>query len=207
MTPAQHQYILFHKPYGVLSQFTGQGERQTLSRYGPFPPNVYPVGRLDADSEGLLMLTDDNAVKQYMLEPRFGHPRTYWVQVEHVPTELALRQLQKGLILEGKRTKPAAARLLQKDPDLPPRPAPIRFRKNIPTAWIELTLGEGRNRQVRKMTAAVGHPTLRLVRVQIGNLSLGNLASGDSRPLTNAEREEIINLAGRYVHKKPRRAP
>lgn len=207
MASRKLEYFMLYKPYGVLSQFTDQEGRQTLSDYGPFPATVYPVGRLDADSEGLLLLTDDTMIKEYLLEPRFGHPRTYWVQVERVPTDSALRQLEEGVLVEGYKTKPADVRLLEGEPRLPPRAVPIRFRKHVPTAWIELTLREGRNRQVRKMTAAVGHPTLRLVRVRIGSLSLGSMQPGESRPWDEAEREEILMHMQRAYHKKPRRAP
>ncbi len=207
MASRKLEYFMLYKPYGVLSQFTDRGGRQTLSDYGPFPPTVYPVGRLDADSEGLLLLTDDAMIKEYLLEPRFEHPRTYWVQVERVPTDSALRQLEGGVLVEAYKTKPADVRLLEGEPLLPPRAVPIRFRKHVPTAWIELTLREGRNRQVRKMTAAVGHPTLRLVRVRIGSLSLGSMRPGESRPWNEAELEEILKHMQRAYHKKPRRAP
>ncbi|MBI3110815.1 MAG: pseudouridine synthase [Ignavibacteriales bacterium] len=207
MASRKHEYFMLYKPYGVLSQFTDRGGRQTLNNYGPFPPTVYPVGRLDADSEGLLFLTNDTMLKEYLLEPRFEHPRTYWVQVEGVPEESALRQLEEGVLVEGHKTKPADVRLMKEEPPLPPRPVPIRFRKHVPTSWIELTLREGRNRQVRKMTAAIGHPTLRLVRVQMGNLSLGSMLPGESRPLDEAEREELKKQIQMKYHKKPRRAP
>ena len=207
MASRKHEYFMLYKPYGVLSQFTDRGGRQTLSDYGPFPPTVYPVGRLDADSEGLLLLTNDTMLKEYLLEPRFEHPRTYWVQVERVPKESALRQLAEGVLVEGHKTKPANVRLMEEEPSLPPRPVPIRFRKHVPTSWIELTLREGRNRQVRKMTAAIGHPTLRLVRVQMGSLSLGSMLPGESRPLEEGEREELKKQIQMKYHKKPRRAP
>src|SRR3989339_103428 len=207
MASRKHEYFMLYKPYGVLSQFTDRGGRQTLSDYGPFPPTVYPIGRLDADSEGLLLLTNDTMLKEYLLEPRFEHPRTYWVQVERVPKESALRQLEEGVLVEGHKTKPADVRLMEEEPPLPPRPVPIRFRKHVPTSWIELTLREGRNRQVRKMTAAIGHPTLSLVRVQMGSLSLGSMLPGESRPLEEAEREELKKQIQMKDHKKPRRAP
>jgi 23S rRNA pseudouridine2457 synthase len=178
------RYILFNKPYGVLSQFSG--ERQNLRTFIPVR-NVYPVGRLDHDSEGLLLLTDDGSLQHRLSDPRFEHPRTYWIQVERVPGEEALLRLRQGVTIQGYHTKPAQVRLLEGEPELPPRNPPIRFRKNVPTAWIEITLREGRNRQVRRMTAAVGHPTLRLVRVAIGNLRLDTLAPGEWRDLTPAE--------------------
>src|SRR5574337_238864 len=166
LLPMKHQfrYILFYKPYGVVSQFTPEGAWKCLKDFGPFPPGVYSVGRLDADSEGLLLLTDDNETKHRLTDPAFGHPRTYLVQVEREPGEDALDQLRLGVGVGGARTRPAKVTLLREEPSLPPRSVPIRFRKNVPTSWLELTLTEGKNRQVRRMTAAVGHPALRLVR-------------------------------------------
>lgn len=187
VTHRAKKYFLFNKPYGVLSQFTGTPGAATLKQYGPFPADVYPVGRLDADSEGLLLLTNDAALQHRLTTPAFGHPRTYLVQVERVPSDDSLKRLREGVLLQGKRTRPAGVQLLAHEPGLPPRPVPIRFRKNVPTAWIELTLVEGRNRQIRKMTAAVGHPTLRLVRIRIGSLEWGNLRPGEMRQLTQAE--------------------
>jgi 23S rRNA pseudouridine2457 synthase len=180
------RYILFYKPYGVLSQFTDGDGRQTLKDYIPVP-DVYPVGRLDWDSEGLVLLTDDGRLQHRLSDPQYGHPRTYWVQVEHIPTDLATEQLATGVEIQNYRTKPARVKLLSTEPQLPPREPPIRERQNIPTAWLELTLTEGKNRQVRRMTAAVGFPTLRLVRVAIGSLSLDGLSLGSWRDLTNAE--------------------
>ena len=191
-----HIYILLHKPYGVLSQFTEESGKASLRSCGPFPPGVYPVGRLDADSEGLLLLTDDNRVKHRLTEPAFAHPRTYLVQVERVPGDVALASLRSGVVIDGKRTRPAAVRLLDREPALHARPVPIRHRKNVPTAWLELTLTEGRNRQVRRMTAAVGHPTLRLVRRAIGGLSLKSLQPGESRRLTPAEVRTLLRSVG-----------
>ena len=162
--------LALNKPHGVLSQFTPDhpGQR-TLSEFH-FPKNVYPLGRLDRDSEGLLLLSDEPGLNTKLLDPKNAHPRTYWAQVEGEVTEDALQQLRHGVIIEGKRTLPAQAKHIH--PDLPPRDPPIRHRQNIPTNWIELTLHEGRNRQVRKMTAATGHPTLRLLRVAIGHFHL-----------------------------------
>jgi 23S rRNA pseudouridine2457 synthase len=176
------------KPYGFLSQFTAEGTHPGLAELVPVP-DVYAAGRLDHDSEGLLILTDDGALAHALTEPRFAHPRTYWAQVERAPDAAALRALSAGVLVQGRRTRPAQARLLEGEAPLPPRPVPIRVRKAIPTAWLELTLGEGRNRQVRRMTAAVGHPTLRLVRVAIGGLRLLDLglAPGGWRALTPAE--------------------
>jgi len=185
-------YIVFYKPYGVLSQFTDSSGRKTLGSFGPFPKDVYPVGRLDTDSEGLLLLTNDGVTKHRLLEPRFGHERTYLAQVERIPDEAALKELESGVIIEGHRTKVAKVRRLESPPDLPPRPVPIRFRKNVPTSWIEIKLREGRNRQVRKMTAAVGHPTLRLIRTEFGPLRLQGLQPGESRTLSATEVKSLI---------------
>lgn len=193
--------LAFHKPYGVLSQFTPEpGSRwRTLAEFG-FPPGVYPVGRLDADSEGLLLLSDEPAWNARLLDPRHGHPRCYWAQVERVPDAAALRALETGVRLDGQRTRPARASLL--DPalteGLPPREPPIRFRKNVPDAWIALELTEGRNRQVRRMTAAVGHPTLRLLRVRIGALTLDftALPAGRWRELDAAGRRAVAGKLG-----------
>lgn len=187
---ARRLYIAFNKPYGVLSQFTQpQGsDKQTLAMFG-FPAGVYPVGRLDYDSEGLLLLSDDPALNNRLLDPSRRHPRSYLAQVEGIPDAAAIRRLEKGVMIEGRSTLPARAWLLPNQPELPPRPVPIRFRQSIPTSWIRLELVEGRNRQVRRMTAAVGHPTLRLVREQIGNLTLSSIGiqPGEWRALTPEE--------------------
>jgi 23S rRNA pseudouridine2457 synthase len=188
------KYILLYKPYGVLCQFTGEPGRQTLADLGRFPKDIYPAGRLDADSEGLVLLTNDGRLIHRLLEPKFRHPRTYLVQVERVPTAEAIEKLQTGVVIEGKKTLPAGARLLTEEPQVPPRSVPIRFRKNVPTAWIELTLTEGRNRQVRKMTAAVGFPTLRLIRTAIGTIGIGGMRPGDSRILDQKEIRELHAL-------------
>jgi 23S rRNA pseudouridine2457 synthase len=183
-----HHYIVFHKPFGVLCQFSGDG--RTLKDYIPVP-DVYSVGRLDRDSEGLLFLTSDSKLQHRLTDPRFGHPRTYWVQIEGSPSESVLRKLANGVVIQGYRTRPAEVRRLQERPRFPPRDPPIRFRKTVPTAWIEITLREGRNRQVRRMTAAVGHPTLRLVRVGIGPLRLEKLQPGEWREITAPELKEL----------------
>ena len=184
--PVLHRYILFNKPYGVLTQFSGGESRRTLKEFIPVP-DVYPVGRLDQDSEGLLMLTDDGWMQHRLTDPKFEHPKTYWAQVEGAPDESAIRRLGNGVLLPGYRTRPAKVRARAEEPKLPPRNPPVRSRKSIPTTWLEITLIEGRNRQVRRMTAAVGHPTLRLVRVAIGDLSIDGLAQGEWRDLTAAE--------------------
>lgn len=186
-------YILFHKPYGVVTQFSGEG--QTLRDYIDVK-DVYPVGRLDHDSEGLLFLTDDGVLQHRLIDPKFAHPRTYWAQVEGLPDEKALSQLGEGVIVQGIPTRPAKVKLLEHEPLLPPRNPPIRFRKTVPTSWIELTLTEGRNRQVRRMTAAVGHPTLRLVRVAIGGLHLAGIKPGEWRNLSEDEIAGLRQLTG-----------
>lgn len=185
-------YVVFYKPYGVLTQFSREDGHQSLADFGPFSSDVYPAGRLDAESEGLVVLTNDNRLKQLLTEPRFNHPRTYVVQVERIPDEQSLQRLRDGVLIEGKQTRPAGVRLLGTEPALPPRSVPIRFRKNVPTAWIEVTLREGRNRQVRKMTAKVGHPTLRLVRTGIGSLTLDGLLPGGWRELSLEEVERLM---------------
>src|SRR5579859_217994 len=167
--------IAFNKPFGVLSQFTSDGSaNRTLADFG-FPKKVYPLGRLDADSEGLLLLSDEAALNTRLLHPHHAHQREYWAQVERVPERAALEQLSKGVLVQGRRTLPCKAWVLEPQPDVPPREPPIRFRKAVPTCWVGLQLIEGKNRQVRRMTAAVGHPTLRLIRVRIGAFEIGAL--------------------------------
>jgi 23S rRNA pseudouridine2457 synthase len=173
------RYILFHKPYGVVSQFSGEGP--TLGDFVKLS-GVYSVGRLDKDSEGLMLLTDDGPLQHRFTDPKFEHPRTYWVQVEGVPDDRALKRLREGVEIQGYRTKRARVRLIE--PNVPPRDPPVRFRKSIPTSWLKITLVEGRNRQVRHMTAAVGFPTLRLIRVAIGNLRLEGLRPGELREIS-----------------------
>lgn len=172
--------ILFNKPFGVLSQFTPEGNHRALNEFG-FPPGVYPAGRLDHDSEGALLLSDDGKFIKKLLDPEMRHPRTYLVQVEGNITEEALQKLEAGVTIKGYRTKPCTAKAVSRPENLWERIPPVRFRKNVPTSWIEITLIEGKNRQVRHMTASVGFPTLRLVRTCIGNLELGNLAPGTWR--------------------------
>lgn len=179
--------VAFHKPYGVISQFTPDGSRhRTLAEFD-FPKNVYPLGRLDAESEGLLLLGDEPGVNARLLQPRNAHVREYWAQVERVPEAAALRQLETGVTIGGRRTLPCRAQVLDPQPALPPREPPIRFRKNVAETWIALELVEGKNHQVRRMTAAVGHPTLRLLRVRIGRLALDGLGAGEKRVLSAAE--------------------
>ena len=188
-----YRYLLFNKPYNVLSQFSDRAttDRMLLKDYIPVP-DVYPVGRLDHDSEGLMLLTNDGPLQHRLSDPKFGHPRTYWVQVENIPTTHALTILrQGGLQIQNYQTRPTQIHILNPSPTIPPRIPPIRSRQSIPTAWIEITLTEGRNRQVRRMTAAVGLPTLRLIRVAIGPLQLNDLAPGQWRDLTP---EELIVL-------------
>ena len=180
--------IAFHKPFGVVSQFTPDGSKhRTLAEFG-FPKGVYPIGRLDAESEGLLLLSDEPALNARLLLPSHAHQREYWAQVERVPSVEALQQLARGLVIGGRKTLPCRAWLLDPQPEMPPRDPPIRFRISVPDAWIALELIEGKNHQVRRMTAAVGHPTLRLVRVRIGRLELGALAVGKWLTLGKAER-------------------
>ena len=215
--------IAFNKPFGVLSQFTGDGSpNRTLAEFN-FPKNVYPIGRLDADSEGLLLLSEEPAWNERLLHPRHAHEREYWAQVERIPTREALDKLQQGLEIQGHKTLPCRAWLLEPQPEvsnvvaprqsasnsgsetmaargrdaatlrIPPRIPPIRFRKSVPDCWIGLELVEGKNRQVRRMTAAIGHPTLRLMRVRIGGLKLGELPSGKWNVLSEEERKLVAN--------------
>jgi 23S rRNA pseudouridine2457 synthase len=175
--------IALNKPYGVLCQFTDRSDppRPTLAGFG-LPPDVYAAGRLDHDSEGLLLLTDDGALAHRLTDPRHKQPKTYWVQVEGEPADAQLDALRRGVVLNDGPTRPAAVERIDA-PALWPRDPPVRFRKTVPDAWLAITVGEGRNRQVRRMTAAVGLPTLRLVRVAIGEHTLGDLAPGQWRVL------------------------
>ncbi len=193
-----YRYLLFHKPYNVLSQFTDGGGRSTLKDFINVE-NVYAVGRLDRDSEGLLLLTDDGPMQHRLSHPKFGHRRRYWVQVEQAvnspPLEASLEKLRRGITIRDYRTRPAQVSAIA-PPDLPPRNPPIRYRKQIPTVWLEIVLSEGKNRQVRRMTAAVGFPTLRLVRSAVllpssasasQPLTLAGLHPGQWRDLTAEE--------------------
>jgi len=188
--------IAFHKPFGVLSQFTDDGSRhRTLADFG-FPQRVYPLGRLDAESEGLLLLSDEAGLNTRLLDPRHAHQRTYWAQVERVPSPEALAVVAEGLPVRGRRTLPCKAWMLDPQPVVAPRVPPIRFRVTVPDCWIALELIEGKNHQVRRMTASIGHPTLRLIRVQIGELPLGALPPGEWRALTAAERGLVFGRTG-----------
>jgi 23S rRNA pseudouridine2457 synthase len=230
-TNKKYMLIAFNKPYGVLSQFTDDGSpNRTLAGFG-FPKDVYPIGRLDADSEGLLLLSDEPEWNEQLLHPHHAHEREYWAQVERIPTPKALEKLERGVSIQGRKTLPCRAWILEPQPEvgctvpcapqvrwgeslsspglkndlgsteslptkmtnhtvikIPPRNPPIRFRKNVPDCWIGLKLTEGKNRQVRRMTAAIGHPTLRLVRVRIGSFRLDDLPAGQWRILTAEER-------------------
>jgi 23S rRNA pseudouridine2457 synthase len=180
--------IAFNKPWGVLSQFTDDGSgNRTLAEFG-FPKGVYALGRLDADSEGLLLLSDEAGMNTRLLDPKREHARVYWAQVEGIPGEGALEDLRRGPVVQRRKCAPCGARLIDPEPEPEPRVPPIRERKSVPTAWVELELVEGKNRQVRRMTAAVGHPTLRLIRVRIGRFELGDLGVGEWRELDRRER-------------------
>ncbi len=191
--------LLFNKPFGVLSQFTDSQGRPTLSHYIP-DKGVYPAGRLDYDSEGLLLLTDDGRLQQFISHPRHKLFKIYWVQVEGMPGADVLERLRKGVMLKDGMTAPAEACLIDEPPNLWPRNPPIRYRASIPTAWLELRIREGRNRQVRRMTAAVGHPTLRLIRYAVGPWTLEGLAPGEWRAL------EVEHQPPRGPHVSHRRA-
>lgn len=178
----QHRYYLIYKPYGMLSQFSDDGSgKPTLKNLGDFPRNVYPVGRLDHDSEGLLVLTNDKSLNARLTDPRHEQEKEYWAQVEGAPTDALLESLRKGVDIKLKkglyRTRPARVQVLP-PPDVPDRDPPVRYRKTVPDTWISLTITEGKNRQVRKMTAKAGFPTLRLIRVRIGKLRLEQLTPG-----------------------------
>ncbi|MGC8836945.1 MAG: pseudouridine synthase [Anaerolineae bacterium] len=201
--------MLFYKPYGVLSSFTDAEGRPTLADYVPVP-EVYAAGRLDLRSEGLLLLTDDGALLHRATHPRYKLPKTYWVQVEGIPSPEALEALRQGVWVKGERTAPAEVEVLDPPPALPPRPVPIRERREIPTTWLQIVLREGKKRQIRHMTAAVGHPTLRLVRVALGPLTLTDLEPGQWRDLTPEELRalrEALRLGPRGKAARPSQQP
>lgn len=202
-----HYYFVIYKPYQVLCQFSPVSGKKTLKDILDFPPDVYPVGRLDYDSEGLLLLSNDPSLNYQLLQPRHGHEREYLVQVEGIPTEKALQSLRKGISIsiDGKHytCKPAEAELVE-IVQVPERQPPVRFRKNIPTTWMRLILSEGKNRQVRKMTAATGFPTLRLIRTRIEKLELGNMEPGDVRSFSHKQINQLLFASGRMpASKKP----
>lgn len=184
--------LAFHKPYKVLSQFTPDGSNnRTLAEFG-FPEHVYPIGRLDADSEGLLLLSDEARINLMLSRPEARHEKEYWVQVERIPNQEALNKLQKGIVLHGVATLPCRAEILSPQPIVEPRDPPVRARKRVLDCWLSIIVVEGRNRQVRRMTAAVGHPTLRLVRQRIGGFWLADLQPGVWRQLNEDERDELF---------------
>lgn len=188
--------IVFNKPFGVPSQFSDPvGEFGRTLRDYVSVPGVYPVGRLDRDSEGLLLLTGDGLLQHRLIDPRFAHPKTYLVQVEGAPVDSDLEPLRRGVMIQGRMTLPALSRILPEEPELWPRTPPIRFRKSVPTAWLEIVLREGRNRQVRRMTAAVGLPTLRLVRWSLGPVTVAGLAPGERRELDARDLAELRSMA------------
>lgn len=201
--------IAFNKPFGVLSQFTSDGSPNRALAEFNFPQNIYPIGRLDADSEGLLLLSDEPQWNEKLLHPRHTHKREYWAQVEKIPAPECLQKLEKGILIQGRKTLPCRAWLLEPQPvagssrcddrtaqrAIPTRIPPIRFRKSVADCWIGLELVEGKNRQVRRMTAAIGHPTLRLLRVRIGNFWLGDLPSGQWRELPPTD-VRLVHSAG-----------
>lgn len=191
-----YSYYVIYKPYNILSQFTDEGNKKGLNSILSLPKDCYPVGRLDSDSEGLLLITNDKSVNNRLLDPHSKHKRTYYVQVDGDITEEAIKQLRSGVTIkvDGRNytTLPAEAEKIE-EPELPPRNPPVRFRKSIPTSWIKLSLTEGKNRQVRHMTAAVGFPTLRLVRAQIGKLNIGPMLPGD---VIEMDRSEFLRKIG-----------
>lgn len=180
------RYILFNKPYGVLSQFTSEAGARSLAEFY-LPKGVYAAGRLDKDSEGLLLLTDDGPMIERLLNPKNEKQKTYWALVERVPTEEELQRMRRGLRIENYTTLPCEVRIIDPQPELPPRVPPVRFRKNVQDVWLEIKIIEGKNRQVRKMTAAIGHPTLRLIRKAIGRMELGDLKPGEWKEILAAD--------------------
>ncbi|MBJ6116631.1 pseudouridine synthase [Pontibacter sp. BT310] len=197
------KYIILNKPYEVLTQFTDEAGRATLKDHVPVP-GIYPVGRLDYDSEGLVLLTDDKVLQHRLSDPKFKIEKTYWVQVDGLPTEEALDELRRGVTIKGVKTAPAKASILEEEPQVWERSTPIRFRKEIPATWVEIKISQGMNRQVRRMTAAVGFPTLRLIRPSIGPLTIGELQPGEYRELTADEVTKLKSLsAGGSNFKSP----
>jgi len=190
MKPNLSKYYALYKPFGVLSQFTSEEGEKTLKSIGDFAKDIYPIGRLDKDSEGLLILSNDKQLVNLLLNPKHQHEKEYFVQVEGVPDDESLKKLADGVVIQGYKTLPAKVRRIS-EPKLPERIPPIRFRKNIPANWLSIIITEGKNRQVRRMTASVGYPTLRLVRVRICNVHLHNLNVGEIRELSNAEIKEL----------------
>ncbi|TPE44358.1 pseudouridine synthase [Pontibacter mangrovi] len=190
------KYIIVNKPYEVLTQFTDEAGRATLKDFVP-EPGIYPVGRLDYDSEGLVLLTDDKQLQHRLSDPKFKVEKTYWAQVDDIPKEEALTRLRLGVQIKGGKTTPAKVRLMEGEPKVWERSSPIRFRKNIPTCWLEIKISQGMNRQVRRMTAAVGYPTLRLIRTSIGPFSLGGLQPGEWRELMPEEVEQLKSAASK----------
>lgn len=195
MPRRKYRYYKLHKPAGVLSQFTDREGRPTIASLYPFPENVYPVGRLDMDSEGLLLLTDHNKFVDKLLNPVNGHEREYLVQVEGIPDKPEhFKKLEEGVLIKGELTAPAKANFIAKKLDIPERVPPVRYRQHKPTSWITITLTEGRNRQVRKMTAAIGFPTLRLIRIRIENIIIGDMQPGEVKELSEQEIKKLLSL-------------
>jgi 23S rRNA pseudouridine2457 synthase len=196
-----YKYFVVHKPFNVLSQFTSQDEKKSLKDFFDLPANVYPVGRLDYDSEGLLLLTDDKVLNDYLLNPLHNHEREYWVQVERMITSEAISQLEKGVTINvnGKmfRTKKCIAGVIPAPKEIKERNPPIRFRKNIPDSWLRIVLTEGKNRQVRKMTAKVGFPTLRLIRYRIEKITIEHLQPGEMKMLSQTELYNLLQIKKR----------
>lgn len=182
----KHLYLAFNKPFGILSQFTSENMEETLSNFD-LPKEIYACGRLDKDSEGLLLLTNDGALIERLLNPKNDKEKTYWVQVEKIPTKEDLEILSQGVKIGDYQTRPCKVQIMDPQPLVPERNPPIRTRLTVPTCWIEIILTEGKNRQVRRMTAAIGYPTLRLIRKKIGQLELGDLASGSFREITKSD--------------------
>ncbi len=194
-------YFIAYKPFRVLCQFTSEDGKQTLKDFFGVPPNVYPVGRLDYDSEGLLLLTDDKKLNKLLLDPTQKHEREYWVQVEGIMSEVAINELQQGVFIQsnGKKhlTEKSVVKKFSSSPEVTERIPPIRFRKNIPDSWISIVLTEGKNRQVRKMTAHVGYPTLRLIRYRIENIILAELKPGEMRRVSQEEMYNLLKIKKR----------